>query len=101
MTPNDIEVILHFYCCPAPHPRIDAPAVESSIRQFIAAGLLEANPKSNSGYTVTDGGKMLIDAICDIPFPVRQWVMPSPAQRQAPNPEVSGPPSGGSAAPRC
>jgi hypothetical protein len=75
MTVNDIEVMLHYYCSPSPHPRIDAPAVQDAISQFLAAGLLEYVKKDI--YEATEGGKMYVEALRKVPIPKRQWVLPS------------------------
>lgn len=78
MTPSDIEVLLHFYTCPEPHPREDAPAVRDAINGFLTAGLLIRRPSSRpcDVYEVTDGGRMLVEMLCATPFPERRWVDP-------------------------
>lgn len=70
MSPSDIEVLLHYYCSRLPHERCDAPAVMDAVAKFRQAGLMD---KDNM---VTDGGRMLIEALCNTPLPVLRWTMP-------------------------
>lgn len=77
MSPSDIEVLLHCHCMPGPHPRSDAPAVMDALDTFLKAGLIEPRDDSRGGgFGTTDGGVMLVKALCDVQFPVRRWVMP-------------------------
>lgn len=76
MSPNDIEVLLHYHCSHSVHPRIDAPAVQGAIRQFVDARLLiqlSGGPSADV-YETTEGGKMLVEQLCAVPFPVLKWV---------------------------
>lgn len=78
MSPLEIEIILHYHISGVDHDRMTAPAVVDAIRRFMAAGLMQ--PKTGSqhkrSYELTDGGRMLVDALCSVPFPVQKWVMP-------------------------
>ncbi len=72
MTPNDIDVLLHYYTTPGPHPRVAAPAVQSSIQMFIEAGLLQLTKPAQ--LEVTEGGTLLVKQLCATKLPVRKWV---------------------------
>lgn len=74
MSPNDIEVLLHCHCTPGPHQRLDAPAVLDAVTRFLDAGLIERVAPSE--YRTTEGGRVLVEALCAVPWPVRRWVMP-------------------------
>lgn len=83
MTPNDIDILLHYYCSNTEHERIEAPAVRESIQDFLREGILrQREPEERSlygaTYTTTDRGQMLIRALCSVPYPEQRWVMPEP-----------------------
>lgn len=68
LTPNDIEVLLHCHVSPEPHPRLDAPAVQESIKMWICAGMIE--PNVNTGiFVTTDKGCAMVMALCKTPYP--------------------------------
>lgn len=75
MTPNDIEVLLHCHVCPNPHPRKGAPAVDEAIDMLLRRGMI-THSVGGEYYTTTEGGRMLVDALCNTPFPIKAWVMP-------------------------
>jgi len=74
LTPNDIDVLIHFCVCPARHERQDAPAVKESINKFILDGLLRFSSSNSSGYEGTEKGKVHLEQLCKLPYPVRAWV---------------------------
>lgn len=76
MSPNDIEIVLHFWCSPAAHPRQDAPAVADAIQRFVEAGLFKRSEHAANGIECTDGARVLVEALCATPIPVQKWVMP-------------------------
>jgi hypothetical protein len=69
MTPNDIEIILHYYTTQEPHPRKDAFAVVESTQNFINNKILEHSFNNESGYEVTPKGEAYIKLLLSIPFP--------------------------------
>ncbi len=81
-TPNDIEVMLHYYTSPVGHPRIHASAVRDAVERFVNAGLLvhkndtPTTVNDLNAYEVTKGGRMYVEALCAVPIPTQQWVMP-------------------------
>lgn len=79
MTPLYIEVALHYHCKADEFPRLHAPAVQDVIREFLLQGLLDCitgpGPRDRM-YKPTEGMRVLVDALCATPFPVKKWVMP-------------------------
>ncbi len=73
MTPNDIEVLLHCYCCPSEHPRIDAPAVQEAITVFLELELITECSNANI-YVTTDKGKAHVKQLCNLPLPTMRFV---------------------------
>jgi len=74
MSPSDIEVLIHYHCCPAVHPRDDAPAVQEATQEFLMDGIIMHDAKSKSGYRTTERGRALLAAICATPLPTEAWV---------------------------
>lgn len=72
-TPNDIDVLLHYYCCPSPHPRIEAPAVSESVRKMMRLGLLELTGEPLT-HTTTDRGDAHVKQLCRLTLPTKAWV---------------------------
>jgi hypothetical protein len=68
MTPNEIEVLLHCYCSPQPHPRADAPAVSEALDMFMKHGLIDNNLRT------TPRGKATIAMLERVPFARAAWL---------------------------
>lgn len=73
-TPNDIEILLHYYCINAPHERENAPAAKETIRAFLKDGILVKSNTNVSGYTVTIKGEAWIEAILSVPYPTLAYI---------------------------
>ena len=75
MSPSDIEVLIHYHCCPAPHPRIEASAVKEITESYLYHGLIEANQNERfkDGYKTTDKGAAHVEQLCKLPWPVKAW----------------------------
>ena len=71
MTPNDIDVLLHYHVSPILHPSFNAPAVQEATHQFLLDGILESTGDS---YTTSDRGKAWIEMILRVPYPRQVWV---------------------------
>lgn len=73
MTPNEIEVLIHYYVSPEDHPRINSPAVKEALRRHIKAGLLTSDSKE-----LTERGRFMITMLCSTPLPVSktEWEDP-------------------------
>lgn len=75
MTPNEIEVLIHYHVSPEPHPRVDSGAVQYALDMFVENGIITYNGQRGY-YETTDRGKALVEALCNTPFPVERWVDP-------------------------
>lgn len=73
-TPNDIEVLLHYYVSPDPHPRAHAPAVQETTKQFLKQGVIQLCADGLGGYSVTPRGEAWVKALCAVPAPRRGWI---------------------------
>lgn len=78
MTPSDLEVLIHCYVSPNPHPRLEAPAVQDSIRDFLMADVIYQVTEST--YRTTKRGEMWLKMMLDTPMPVYQLVDPREIQ---------------------
>lgn len=74
MTPNEIDVLVHYHCKGDPHPRINAIAVKGAVEMFIKIGILEPNGVNH--YDLTERGAKLLKMLCETPFPEKKWVDP-------------------------
>lgn len=73
-TPSDIEVLLHYYVSPEPHPRETAPAIVGTIEMYLNTDILEVNTLYDSNYQVTAKGKAWLQMILSVPYPTQVWV---------------------------
>lgn len=80
-TPNDIEVMIHYYGSRSVHPRIDAPAVREVTTRFLAAGLIEHTDQQDV-YRATEGGTLWIEMLCATPYPEHRWIDPRTAEKE-------------------
>ncbi len=71
MTPNDLEVLIHYHTSSGPHPRIKAPAVSESINGFLKDGILKRTGDLN--IVVTEMGRAWLDIILETPYPTMVW----------------------------
>ena len=85
MTPNQLEVLLHYHVSPTTHPRSGAPAVLEAVEWGIREGLLEPAVQGvhplpeapmRGPHQTTAKGAALVQMLCDTPLPVKQFVDP-------------------------
>jgi len=74
MTPNEIEVLIHFHSSNAPHPRASANAVDGAIQSFLAAGLIIENPDIPNSYHTTNRGSAHVAQLCSLAWPKCKWI---------------------------
>jgi len=79
MTPNDLDILIHFATTRAPHPRMDSPAAQSSIEQFAAEGVITFDSdripsNGESSYLITNKGRAWLVRILQTPCPRQVWV---------------------------
>jgi hypothetical protein len=77
MTVVELEVILHYAYCPY-DPENQSPAYRNATVTLFRAGLLQPGTRQ-SQYEITDKGRAFVEALKNVPLPVCQWVVPSPA----------------------
>lgn len=76
MTPNDIEVLLHYHTCREIHPRLDAPAVQDAIDVFEDNGILHKIPHSFGLWHTTKKGEALVKMLQSTPYPIERFINP-------------------------
>lgn len=78
MTPNDIEILLHYYTTPIQHERIHVLGVAKAIASFIERGIIVIREENEFGnpYEVTEKGEKLVEMLCNTPDPVNKWMDP-------------------------
>ena len=72
MTPNELEILMHYYISPKPHPRIDAPACQETTQKFMDDGIFEFN--GGDSYLVTEKGQAWIRMILKTPYPIPAYI---------------------------
>jgi hypothetical protein len=77
ITPNALDILIHYYVSPKQHPRFDAPAVQESIKEFCQKGILKQN---NESFITTDKGKAWIEMILETPYPIQKFINPLTGQ---------------------
>lgn len=90
MTPLMITIAIHYHCraddygvCNGDN-NFHAPAVQDALRHFVEAGLLakqEPTVQSPVQYIATDGLKVYVERLLEVPWPVRGWIMPQTSPR--------------------
>ena len=76
MTPNDIDVLIHYHSSRSTHPRYDAPAVQESITDFLDQGIFVNYCDNATIFQTTELGRALVAVLCQTPFPVASFVNP-------------------------
>ena len=77
MTPNDLDVLIHYATLLGPHPRVEAPAVQDAITRFIEDGIM-------IDYKITEKGNAWLRLILSTPYPVNQWCDPRTLEKENP-----------------
>lgn len=73
-TPCMIEVLLHFYATPEPHPKRQAPSVNSCIGYLVSHCMIGG--VGNEEYKLTARGRAWVDMVLKTPFPEKVYVDP-------------------------
>lgn len=71
-SPKEIEVLIHYHCCPEPHPQADAPAVKRAVEKLLACKALEpvaVPPDNPQYYRTTELGSAWVEALKRVPVP--------------------------------
>lgn len=74
-SPNNIEVLLHYYVSPEPHPRRHAPAVDCATNDLLRAGaIVPRADHRGTCFQTTELGCAWVAALCQVPPPTAVWV---------------------------
>jgi hypothetical protein len=83
MTPLQLEILLHYryHLDDFREGDFSAPAVKGAMEWFISLELLVYDPRIEQGgrqsqYRLGAAGELFVDALCNVPLPVKRWVMP-------------------------
>jgi DNA-binding PadR family transcriptional regulator len=76
MSPSDLEVLIHCHAIPGPHPRFDSGAIQDTLDQFCADGIIERVANTLDEYRTTDRGQKWLEMILETPYPEQCWIDP-------------------------
>jgi hypothetical protein len=82
-TPLHVQIAMHYHCRTDQYEMVLTNETRRRYAEdLVDVGMLARIGESGSdavvGYRSTDGLKVWIEAICSVPVPVQQWVIPSP-----------------------
>ena len=72
-SPSNIELLLHYYSNPAPHPRADAPAIIDGTGDFLHAGAVWYDAIT-ARYRTTKKGDAWVKALCNVECPREVYI---------------------------
>lgn len=77
--PLEIMIALHYWTTPGPYSpecpeHANSPAVREACARMIKAGLLQFGETEQ--YTATESTRVFVQALCAVPWPVQEWVIP-------------------------
>ncbi|MCK4782116.1 MAG: hypothetical protein KAV87_00085 [Desulfobacteraceae bacterium] len=70
MSPNDLEILIHFYVSPTQHPR--AEYIDAACDAMKGKGLLDID--GHFKWFITSKGKAFLQCILATPFPKQVWL---------------------------
>ena len=84
MSPLEIEILLHYYSdfqTDYQDGDFSAPSVQDAIERFRdELNLLEPTQSMDvyhdPHYRITERGRVFVEALCNMPLPVKTWFMP-------------------------
>lgn len=79
MTPLQIQMLLHFHCVAAPFEPW-GPAHSEALEWFISEGVVDVMDGLDRPR-LTARGEAYVKFLCDMPFPVAQWVLPKQEEK--------------------
>lgn len=79
MTPLELNIILHYYCCTTDFRDLDLPTISDSVGAFLDARLLEiATATVEVKYVITRRGRCFVEALKKVPLPQRRVIYEVP-----------------------
>lgn len=87
MSPLEIEIMLHYFSGNADY--MDGGwepgcQIENCINMFVAGGYLVPHTDIDRLYEITEGGKVYVHALMEVPLPTQVWQMPEKKDRLVP-----------------
>ena len=84
LAPGYYQILIEAYCFPYKHQcyhtEHDYNANRYFINRLLVHGLIEDTfhsvDEKDARYTITERGRVLVEAMCDLPLPVQAWSMP-------------------------
>lgn len=78
MSPLEVRILLHYWYSPEDFDdHMEAPAQTEIHARFVALGLLEYREGQVPRFRgVTDALRPYVEAVLDIPLPVKKWILP-------------------------
>lgn len=83
-SPLKINIALWYHCRSgdfgkhAGDNNFNAPAVQEALQDFVNGGLLGKSPAGcEAEYYATEALRVWVAGLCDVRWPVQQWVIPS------------------------
>lgn len=90
VNPLTIMVALHYWTTPGEYSEHDqghakSPAVGEAVKRLIEAGLLmRSKSLHRAPWETTPAMRVWVEGLCNVPFPVQQWVLPKQEARACP-----------------
>lgn len=81
MTPFELSILIHYHVSPTDFRDGDfqAPALREVIDNFAKSGFLRLSMNdetASSIYRATEKTNVFVEALCAVPEPVQQWIIP-------------------------
>ena len=73
-----LQVLLHIYSRPTNFPEVDSEASKDAHQRLLRNGMIQYQGRSDYNYRVTEKGEFFVKHLLEVPFPVPQWVIPTP-----------------------
>lgn len=76
VTPLHLEIVMHYHTRGDDMVNLDAPAVKDYVKDLLLTGMLEDTSREAGtlqSYRTTERGKVWLDYLLKVPFPVPSW----------------------------
>lgn len=80
ITPNHLELLIHYHLVTNDHPRLDTPAVREAVQEFVVDGIFEKISDLTleriraPSYRLTEKGIAWLSMLLDTPYPVEKTI---------------------------
>lgn len=83
-SPLKIMIGLHYWTTSGEYdggdtPHWESPAAQDALKDFVNGGLLRRTDTGRRGatYEATDALEVWVKGLCEVPWPVQKWVLPT------------------------